>query len=86
MPELPDDFRCPNCRGVKYTRLVVTRPNGTQYVTPFLHCATCTIVFLDAMAFTHGHQDRPLTVERQSKVTPFHAWAEINSRKKPPTK
>jgi hypothetical protein len=43
-------------------------------------------VFLDAMAFTHGHQDRPLTVEHQSKVTPFHAWAEINSRKKPPTK
>jgi hypothetical protein len=86
MPELPDDFRCPLCRSVKYERIVVKGRAGSSYVTDFFRCCTCTVMFMNPLAFTHGYEDRPMTVKRQSNVTPFQAWSRINDSRKDPSK
>ena len=83
MPELPDDFRCPLCRSVKYERIVVKGRTGSSFVTEFFRCGTCTVMFTNPLAFTRGYEDRPMTVKRRSNVTAFRAWAAINGKKKP---
>ena len=82
MPELPDDFRCPLCHSVKYERIVVNSRTGSSYVTKFFRCRTCTVMFMDPLAFTRGYEDRPMTVNRRSNVTSFQAWSRINDGNK----
>jgi hypothetical protein len=59
MPDRPDYFRCPLCRGVSCERVIVKRPNGTAYVTAFFSCTVCTLMFRDPRALTRGFEDRP---------------------------
>lgn len=59
MPDRPDFFRCPLCRGVTWERVIVKRPNGTSYVTAFYSCTVCTLMFRDPLALTRGYEDRP---------------------------
>lgn len=82
MPDRPDYFRCPLCRGVSCERLVVKRPNKPPYVTPFFHCAICTVVFLDPIAFTRGFEDRPRSAGKPLKGNAYAAWSLINQARK----
>ena len=59
MPDRPDYFRCPLCRGVTCERVIIKRPNGTPYVTAFFSCTVCTLMFRDPRALTRGFEDRP---------------------------
>lgn len=59
MPDRPDFFRCPLCKGVTCERVIVKRPNGTAYVTTFFSCTVCTLMFRDPRALTRGFEDRP---------------------------
>lgn len=82
MPDRPDFFRCPICRSVTCERVTVQRANQVDYVTPFFACTTCTVMFLDPIAFTRGFEDRPQSSNRGSKVTSYAAWAQINQARK----
>jgi hypothetical protein len=83
MPDRPDYFRCPSCKSVSYQRVTVPRANGTMYVTIFYSCTICTAVFLDPLAFTRGHEDRPQSSERKpASASPYRAWGQINQRKR----
>lgn len=82
MPDRPDYFRCPLCRSVTCERLVIKRANKPPYVTPFFHCTTCTVVFLDPLAFTRGFEDRPRSPSKQSTASVYTAWSRINQARK----
>ena len=47
----PNPFRCPLCASEYYTRVRVTRANGTLYTTEFFACRGCTVMFRDAARF-----------------------------------
>ena len=38
-------WRCPVCNSVAYRQTLVSRPNGTAYLTEFFECAGCTLMF-----------------------------------------
>jgi hypothetical protein len=83
MPDRPDYFRCPNCKGVNYQRVTVKRPNGTTYMTQFFACTICTVMFLDPLAFTRGFEDRPQSASRPAADrSPYQSWATINQRRR----
>lgn len=82
MPDKQDYFRCPLCRSVSCGRLVVKRRNGSDYVTPFYHCNTCTIVFLDPLSVTRGFEDRPKSIKANVVEPPYKAWSQINQSRK----
>jgi hypothetical protein len=83
MPDRPDYFRCPLCRGVTCERVVVRRPNGSTYMTSFYSCTVCTVMFRDPLALTRGFEDRPRTDPKPpGKATPYQAWAKINQGRK----
>lgn len=82
MPDRPDHFRCPVCKSVSCERVIVKRPQGTPYVTSLYACTTCTIVFLDPIAFTRGYEERPTTIGRRSRGSSYAAWSRINQARK----
>lgn len=83
MPDRPDYFRCPICRGVTCERVAVRRPNGSTYMTSFYSCTVCTVMFRDPLALTRGYEDRPRTSPRSAaKGTTYQAWAKINQGRK----
>jgi hypothetical protein len=82
MPDRPTYFRCPVCRSVSCERVSVKRPNGTTYVTMFYACATCTVMFLDPLAFTRGYEDRPRTPDQERRGQSFTEWSLINQARK----
>jgi hypothetical protein len=88
MPDRPDFFRCPLCRGVTWERVIVKRPNGTSYVTAFFSCTVCTLMFRDPRALTRGFEDRPRDrsseVRNDSKpsINRYQSWAKVNQDRK----
>jgi hypothetical protein len=45
-------FRCPLCGDGRYVEVRVQRPSGNWYVTPFLQCVGCTVMFRDPVSFS----------------------------------
>ena len=45
-------FQCPICGSRKFERVLVPRPNGMNYITPFSRCLGCSVMFTDREAFT----------------------------------
>lgn len=82
MPDRPEYFRCPVCKSVSCERVVIRRPNGTTYVTMFYSCTTCTVMFLDPLAFTRGYEDRPRQTSRKAVEPPYPTWSRINQSRK----
>jgi hypothetical protein len=93
MPDRPDYFRCPLCRGVTCERVIVKRPNGTAYVTAFFSCTVCTLMFRDPRALTRGFEDRPRDRphdrssdasrnDSKSSVNRYQSWAKVNQDRK----
>ena len=82
MPDRPDFFRCPICRSVVCERVTVRRANGADYTTPFYSCVTCTVMFLDPIAFTRGFEDRPHSASRPLTTNSYAAWSAINQARK----
>ena len=90
MPDRPDYFRCPLCRGVTCERVIVKRPNGTSYVTAFFSCTVCTLMFRDPLALTRGFEDRPRNESRNQSarnesgapVNRYQSWAKVNQDRK----
>jgi hypothetical protein len=82
MPDRPDFFRCPLCKSVSCERVIVRRADGTNYLTSFYACTTCTVMFLDPLAFTRGFEDRPQTLQKSTPERSYSAWALINQKRK----
>jgi len=45
-------WRCPVCNSTAYRQTLVSRPNGTAYLTEFFECAGCTLMFRHPGRFT----------------------------------
>jgi hypothetical protein len=45
-------FKCPLCGDGRYVEVRVQRPSGIWYVTPFLQCVGCTVMFRDPVSFS----------------------------------
>src|SRR6476660_3352811 len=45
-------FKCPLCGDSRYVEVRVQRPGGQWYVTPFLQCVGCTVMFRDPVSFS----------------------------------
>jgi len=45
-------FKCPLCGDERYVEVRVQRPGGQWYVTPFLQCVGCTVMFRDPVRFS----------------------------------
>jgi len=86
MPDRPDHYRCPLCRGVSAQRVVVKRPSGTAYRTEFFRCVICTNVFMDPLAITRGFEDRPRGPRESRNVIVYDAWGRINKTRKEDTR
>jgi hypothetical protein len=82
MPERPALFRCPICRSATCERITVRRANNSDYITSFYACVTCTVMFLDPIAFTRGFEDRAQPSARTAAKTPYAAWSAINQARK----
>lgn len=84
MPDRPDYFRCPLCRGVTCERVTVKRPNGTAYVTAFFSCTVCTLMFRDPRALTRGFEDRPRNEPKSAApaANRYQSWAKVNQDRK----
>jgi len=95
MPDRPDYFRCPLCRGVTCERVIVKRPNGASYVTAFFSCTVCTLMFRDPRALTRGFEDRPRNESSRndsSRNEPsgsdsrsgnrYQSWSKVNQDRK----
>jgi hypothetical protein len=48
----PVPFKCPICSCPEYQRVVVPRQHGAPYVTDFLCCLGCSVMFIDPELFT----------------------------------
>jgi hypothetical protein len=82
MPDRPDYFCCPLCRGVTCERVVVKRPNGSAYVTAFFSCTICTLMFRDPSALTRGFEGRPRNpVKSTGPGSPSQDWDRKQERK-----
>lgn len=46
------DFKCPLCQGHRCDLVIVKRPDGSDYVTSFYACLTCSVMFRDPRRFT----------------------------------
>lgn len=46
------EFKCPLCKGTKYVRVSVKKPNGHWYVTELYKCFSCSVMFTDPLLFT----------------------------------
>lgn len=46
------DFKCPLCQGHRCDKVIVKRPDGSDYVTSFYACVICTVMFRDPRRFT----------------------------------
>ena len=57
MPPRPQTipFRCPTpgCGSQQYEAVVVKRPSGPEYQTPFYSCHRCSVMFRDPEAFSN---------------------------------
>lgn len=82
MPDKPEYFRCPLRRSVSCERVVIKRRNAPDYVTAFFSCTTCTVMFLDPLAFTRGFEDRPRSPVEISREGSYTAWSRINQSRK----
>jgi uncharacterized C2H2 Zn-finger protein len=83
MPDRPDFFRCPNCKGVSFSQVTVKRKDGSVYLTSFFACNVCTAMFLDPVAYTRGFEDRPRTTNREpTNSSPYQMWSRINQRRR----
>ena len=47
-------FRCPVCQFDAYCRVIVTRADGSRYVTSFYRCGGCSVLFLNPQTFSGG--------------------------------
>jgi hypothetical protein len=45
-------WRCPVCNATAYRQTLVSKPNGTTYLTEFYECAGCTLMFRHPGRFT----------------------------------
>lgn len=52
VPAMPEQFRCPHCRGTSYESVSLYREGRPAFPLPLFACCGCSAVFLDPWQFT----------------------------------
>ena len=63
-------WKCKLCGFERYHAVAVLRKDGSRYVTSFLACSGCSVMFLNATTFNAWHE-RSAEVDVGAVVTPM---------------